>query len=170
MTTSKFNSEDAGNYIYAIAAINRHGESSLVVNETPVAVTAGSVVDLKFSIVDNAHPATGYRVYRSKKGGDKTSKLYPIFDISVAQLKMGYAGAAGDLCRDNNYFLPDCDQAFLVQFDNEVIEFAQLAPLMKMDLAILSPAYRFMVLLYGTPFLYAPKKLVRLINIGRASN
>lgn len=170
VTTSKFNSEDAGNYIYAIAAINRHGESSLVVNETPVAVTAGSVVDLKFSIVDNAHPATGYRVYRSKKGGDKTSKLYPIFDISVAQLKMGYAGAAGDLCRDNNYFLPDCDQAFLVQFDNEVIEFAQLAPLMKMDLAILSPAYRFMVLLYGTPFLYAPKKLVRLINIGRASN
>ena len=41
---------------------------------------------------------------------------------------------------------------------------------MKMDLAILSPAYRFMVLLYGTPFLYAPKKMVRLINIGRASN
>ena len=51
-----------------------------------------------------------------------------------------------------------------------MIEFAQLAPLMKMDLAILSPAYRFMVLLYGTPFLYAPKKLVRLINIGRAAD
>jgi len=54
----------------------------------------------------------------------------------------------------------------LLQFDEEVIEFAQLAPLMKMDLAVLSPAFRFMVLLYGTPFLYAPKKLVRFINVG----
>ena len=79
----------------------------------------------------------------------------------------GYDGAAGGKCRDLNHFLPDCDQAILVQFDNEVVEFAQLAPLMKMDLAILSPAYRFMILLYGTPFLYAPKKMVRYINIGR---
>ena len=62
--------------------------------------------------------------------------------------------------------MPNCDQALLMQFDNEVIEFAQLAPLMKMDLAMLSPAYRFMILLYGTPLLYAPKKIVRFINIG----
>ena len=54
----------------------------------------------------------------------------------------------------------------VLQFDNEVIEFAQLAPLMKMDLALLSPAYRFMILLYGTPLLYAPRKMVRIINIG----
>ena len=66
-----------------------------------------------------------------------------------------------------NRFLPDTDQSMLAQFDNEVVEFAQLAPLMKMDLAVLSPAFRFMVLLYGTPFLYAPKKMVRFINIGK---
>ena len=65
-----------------------------------------------------------------------------------------------------NRFIPNCDQAMVLQFDNEVIEFAQLAPLMKMDLALLSPAYRFMILLYGTPLLYAPKKMVRIINIG----
>lgn len=170
IATSKFTADDAGNYYYAVAAINRHGESALVVNSTAVAVTAGSVVDLKWSIVNNAHPATGYRIYRTKKGGSATGQFFPLFDISVADLKAGYAGAAGDTCRDNNYWLPDTDQAMLVQFDNEVIEFAQLAPLMKMDLAILSPAYRFMVLLYGTPFLYAPKKMVRLINVGRASN
>ena len=33
----------------------------------------------------------------------------------------------------------------LENVDNEVVEFAQLAPLMKMDLAVLSPAFRFMV-------------------------
>jgi hypothetical protein len=64
--------------------------------------------------------------------------------------------------------MPNTDQAILFQMDNEVIEFAQLAPLMKMDLALLGPAYRFMILLYGTPFLYAPKKMVRLVNIGTA--
>ena len=38
---------------------------------------------------------------------------------------------------------------------------------MKMDLAVISPAYRFMVLLYGTPLLFAPRKMVRFVNIGR---
>ena len=66
-----------------------------------------------------------------------------------------------------NRYLPDTDQSILFQFDNEVIEFSQLAPLMKMDLAVLSPAFRFMILLYGTPLLYAPKKMVRFINIGK---
>jgi hypothetical protein len=39
--------------------------------------------------------------------------------------------------------------------------------MMKMDLAVLSPAYRWMILLYGTPILFAPKKWIRMINIGR---
>ena len=86
--------------------------------------------------------------------------------VSVADATTGWDGAAGNKVRDLNRFVPNCDQALLVQFDNEVIEFAQLAPLMKMDLAQLSPAYRFMILLYGTPLLYAPKKMVRIINIG----
>ena len=90
-----------------------------------------------------------------------------MFEVSLDDVTRGYDGGAAGAIRDNNRWLPNCDQAMLVQFDNEVIEFAQLAPLMKMDLALLSPAYRFMILLYGTPFLYAPKKMVRLINIGQ---
>ena len=92
--------------------------------------------------------------------------MFPLFDVSVKDLTDGYDGAGAGIIRDKNHFLPDCDQAMLVQFDNEVVEFAQLAPLMKMDLAVLSPAFRFMILLYGTPFLYAPKKMVRFVNIG----
>jgi hypothetical protein len=36
---------------------------------------------------------------------------------------------------------------------------------MKMDLAILGPAYRWMILMYGVPQLYAPRKWMKYINI-----
>lgn len=164
---SKFASVDAGNVYYAVSAVNRYGESALAIYSTAVTITAGCAVDLKFANGVGTNAPTAYRIYRTKVGGTTAGEFYPLFDISVAELTAGYDGAAGGKCRDLNHFLPDCDQAILVQFDNEVVEFAQLAPLMKMDLAILSPAYRFMILLYGTPFLYAPKKMVRYINIGR---
>lgn len=111
--------------------------------------------------------ATAYRIYRTKVGGTATGPFYPLFEVSLDDLTRGYDGGGAGVIRDMNRFLPDTDQSILFQFDNEVIEFAQLAPLMKMDLAVLSPAFRFMVLLYGTPFLYAPKKMVRFINIGK---
>lgn len=163
---SKFTSEDAGNVYYAISAINRFGESQLAVIANAVTITAGCTVDLKFAAGVGTNAATAFRIYRTKVGGAATGPFYPLFDVSVKNLTDGYDGASAGLICDKNHFLPDCDQAMLVQFDNEVVEFAQLAPLMKMDLAVLSPAFRFMILLYGTPFLYAPKKMVRFVNIG----
>lgn len=166
---SKFTSTDAGNVYYAVSAINRFGESQLAIYSTAAAtITAGSAVDLKFATGVGTNAATAFRIYRTKKGGAATGEFYPIFEVSTAELTAGYDGASAGLVRDMNHFLPDCDQAMLLQFDNEVVEFAQLAPLMKMDLAVLSPAFRFMILLYGTPFLYAPKKMVRIVNIGNS--
>lgn len=165
---SKFKTADAGNVYYAVSAINRFGESQLAIYETAAAVVAGCAIDLKFTAGVGTNAATAFRIYRTKVGATTTGEFYPLFEVSVSEQTAGYDGASAGLIRDLNHFLPDCDQAMLVQFDNEVVEFAQLAPLMKMDLAVLSPAFRFMVLLYGTPFLYAPKKMVRFINIGNA--
>ena len=164
---SKFNSTDAGNVYYAVSAINRFGESKLAIHSTAVAAVAGCAIDLKFAAGVGTNTATAFRIYRTKVGGSATGEFYPLFEVSVSELTAGYDGASAGVARDMNHFLPDCEQAMLVQFDNEVIEFAQLAPLMKMDLAVLSPAFRFMILLYGTPFLYAPKKMVRFVNIGK---
>ena len=164
---SKFASTDAGNVYYAVSAINRFGESKLAIHSTAVAAVAGCAIDLKFAAGVGTNTATAFRIYRTKVGGSATGEFYPLFEVSVSELTAGYDGASAGVARDMNHFLPDCEQAMLVQFDNEVIEFAQLAPLMKMDLAVLSPAFRFMILLYGTPFLYAPKKMVRFVNIGK---
>lgn len=164
---TKWATEDAGNVMYAVSAINRFGESELAICATAATAVANCAIDLKFTDGGGVNKATAYRIYRTKVGGTATGMFYPLFEVSLDDLTRGYDGGAADIIRDMNRFLPDTDQSMLVQFDNEVVEFAQLAPLMKMDLAVLSPAFRFMVLLYGTPFLYAPKKMVRLINIGK---
>lgn len=169
--SSSWAATDAGTFFYAVTAINRYGESAPVqIGAAAAAVVAGGAIDLDFTDGGGADPATAYRVYRSNDGAASFAAaiLYPVFDLSVSEKTAGYDGAAAGSARDRNRHMPNTDQAILWQQDNEVIEFAQLAPLMKMDLAILSPAYRFMILLYGTPFLYAPKKMVRFINIGQA--
>lgn len=167
ITGSKWTTEDAGNVYYAVSAINRFGESKLSIYGTAVTAVANGAIDLKFASGGGVNPATSYRIYRTKVGGAANGEFFPLFDVSLDDLSGGYDGGSPLIIRDMNRFLPDTDQSMLVQFDNEVIEFAQLAPLMKMDLAVLSPAFRFMILLYGTPFLYAPKKMVRFINIGK---
>jgi len=170
---TKFNSaNEIGDFYYAIAAKNRFGESQLldINGGALVTVALGQSVDLTFTSGGGANPATGFVVYRSKKnpvGTFAQTELYPIFEVSVSQLGTGFDGGTAGTVRDRNRFLAACNQAILTQSDDEVYSFKQLAPLMKMDLATLSPATRFMILMYGTPMLYAPKKMVRFVNIGR---
>jgi hypothetical protein len=161
---SLFATEDAGNVTYAVAAFNRYGESKLTIADAATVIVATGAADITITDGGGTHKASAYRIYRSETG--QTGTYYPIFEVSLDDVTRGLDGAGAGSVRDLNRFIPNCDQAMVLQFDNEVVEFAQLAPLMKMDLAMLSPAYRFMILMYGTPFLYAPKKMVRIINIG----
>lgn len=162
---------DAGNYVYGVSAINRYGESVVTSLGAAATVAAGGAIDLKFTLPASTFTATGAIIYRSLKGQvtGATTVLYPIFTINPTQLAAGYDGAAALSVRDRNVYIPNTYKAMLVQHNTEVIEFKQLAPLMKMDLAVIAPSFRFMVLLYGTPFLYAPLKLVQFINIGLAA-
>lgn len=169
-SSSKWAASDSGDYIYAVTATNRYGESGLAYTGTPATVVAGGSVNVNFTDGGGLNPATSYTIYRSNKGATSATAagvmFYPLYTVSKEEQVAGYDGASAGKVRDRNRWMPNTDQAILFQMDNEVIEFAQLAPLMKMDLALLAPAYRFMILLYGTPFLYAPKKMVRIVNIG----
>ena len=92
--------------------------------------------------------------------------FYPIFTVAKAEVTSGYDGGAAGIVRDRNRFLPDCEQGFVADFTADVLMWKQLAPLMKIDLARIDLSTRFATVLYGTPQLYAPKKLVRIINAG----
>jgi len=169
---TKFAVADAGDYRYAVTGVNKFGESSLrTLNPVAVSVVSSGAVDLEFTDGGGTEKATSFRIYRTKLGDASVSpNYYPLFDVSAQNVVDGYNGGAAGKIRDLNYFLPGTTQAFLPERDTEVLSVKQLAPLMKMDLAVISPAIRFMILLYITPLLYAPKKMVRYINVGSDSD
>lgn len=169
--------DSAGSYFYMVTAINRYGESAPTQLGGTVVVTGTEAVDLDFTATAGTYSAAAFVIYRSKvdpAGTASQTTFYPILtvpatgsDAKRGSLANGVDGASAGNVRDRNRFLPGTEEALLIETTDQVINFKQLAPIMKMDLARLSPAERFMVLLYGTPFLYAPSKMVRYINIGR---
>lgn len=169
--------DGAGQYFYAVAAVNRYGESALTALGAITALGVADVADLSFTATAGPYAPTAFVVYRTKvnpAGTAAQTLFYPILtapatgsDAKRGSLVNGVDGGAAGIVRDRNRFLPGTEEALLLDSSMDVINFKQLAPLMKMDLAKLSPADRFMVLLYGTPFLFAPNKMVRFTNIGR---
>lgn len=171
-TSNKFTGF-TGDYFYAVSAKNRYGESALTaLSNSLVTVAAGKSIDMKFIAgVGAAEPATGFCIYRSEKNPTGTitdTVLYKIFEVSTTELTAGFDGGTAGIIRDRNRYIPNTDQAMMVEWDmDQVLAWKQLAPMMKMNLAITAPIQRFMVLCYGTPMLYAPRKMVRFINIGK---
>lgn len=172
-TSNQFGTDFDGNYFYAVAAINEYGEGALTpMNASSVllAVASTESVDLKFAITNGSYPATGFRIYRSEISPATAigvTPLYPIFDISTTELGAGYDGASGGAARDRNYEIPNTESAFVVENNpDQVFALKELSPMMKMDLALTSPTYRFMILYYITNILYAPKKVGIIKNIG----
>jgi len=64
---SKFGAAHAGNYYYAVASVNRNGESDLRI-AAQQAIAAGEKCTVTIT-VSGAGDETGYAIYRSRKGG-----------------------------------------------------------------------------------------------------
>lgn len=168
---SKFASGDAGNYYYHITAFNQFGESAPL-SVGPVTVASGEMVTFYldcasgvWSAASNKTGVSGYRIYRGAKGVSDTSKRYFIDEVAVDD-------ADADEATDLNLFLPGTARAFIDDMSpEESISTKVLTPLLKWPLAIIDTRIRFALLLYLTgPILYAPKKHVEIINIGRFSS
>lgn len=153
---SSFAAADAGTYEYRAAALSAAGEGPMSAAASQL-VAAGDRVEL---IIPATVGAIAYAVYRSPAGSSSNHEFIGF----IAPAAVG----AGATFKDLNKKLPGLAQAYLLSNDAEVLRFKQLAPLMKMDLAIVATAYRWMQLLYGTPIVYAPRKCLIRENIGRA--
>jgi hypothetical protein len=168
--SSKFVAGDAGNVFYAVAAVNRFGESALTAYGTAVTLAAGKSVDLTITDGTGAIAADGYVVYRTEITAAATPAgldFYPIFKVSRAMVASGFDGAAANVVRDRGMFLPNTEEAFITEMSDEVLAIKQLAPLSKLDLATLSMSRRFIVFLFLCLQLSAPKKVVRYINVAK---
>lgn len=170
-SATKFGTAYAGDYYVAVAAVNQYGEGPLTaLSASAVTVAATESIDMKFSITDNAYPATGFVIYRSEKDPATAlanTPLYPVFSISTTELAAGYDGADAGLARDRNYDIPNTENAFLYETRNpEIIAIKELDKMKKLDLAITNPTYRFAILYYLTMIMYAPQKVGCIKNIG----
>jgi len=167
---SKYVTGELGDCFYAVSAINRYGESNLAIHATPITLAAGYSVDLTFVAGAGSNVTNGYVIFRTKITTATTPaglEFYPIFRVGSANLSAGFNNGAPGTIRDAGYFLPNTEQAFLTQIDEEVVAFKQLAPISKLDLAVLSMSRRFITFLFGTTQVYAPKKIIRYINVGK---
>jgi hypothetical protein len=168
--------ETAVNYV--ATACNRFGESApspvqaaTVDMEQVAQKDSGNhvVVTVANAASVGAFPTEYLRIYRSSASLDLVTVPADMSSYSlVAQVPVSSQAASGStVWNDTNLSLPFTSVAYLGELTPSVVTFRQLMPMMKMDLAVLSPAYRWMILLYGTPILFAPKKWIRMINIGR---
>lgn len=160
-TDADFGKSGAGTYKVAVTFCNSHGES-VPSNVVDVVVASG---DVKKGIaitvtnpVSTAFPVEYIKIYRSERDG---ATLYEIDKVGVTTQNSGGTTVYLDKCvtMANTY------TAFMGEMSPEIIGFKQLAPMMKMDLATLGPVIRWMILMYGVPVLYAPRKWCRFKNI-----
>lgn len=168
-TKNKFGSAFQGTYYYLVVANNRYGQSApLAINTNGQAVASTESVDLSFTDGGGSYPATHYTVYRTKANPvDRTSAdYYPLFSVSTAQKLAGYDGAAGTKVRDRNRFIAGTRSALVMAPSSEIWEYLQLAATMKIEFALVTLAKEFACVNFGTPVLYQPGKICRIVNLG----
>jgi hypothetical protein len=78
------------------------------------------------------------------------------------------ATGAPQVLTDLNNKIPFTTEAFLFQQNLQALSWKQLAPMLKIPLATVDANIRWMQLLYGTPTLYAPGKVLMFTNVGRS--
>jgi hypothetical protein len=167
------------NYAWAVTAANRFGESApTFISGTGAEITQGQKdgADHFVLVVTNpgsigAFPPEYFRIYRTAPQASGTTHPTDVTSYSlIMQVPASSQASAGTTTvNDLNFLLPFTEIAYMGEMTPSVLTFRQLLPMLRMDLAVLAPAFRWMVMLYGTPLLFAAKKWLRYINVGRLS-
>ena len=153
---SKFVADDAGTYFYQVTAVNKSGESAPTRFPAAGTVTVAAGDRVSMTVGDGGQGTTGYKIYRTKKGGSTAYYLRSIARSGATQV-----------LTDDNQDLPATSKAWLCQMNLEGLSFKQLAPFSRIPLSTIDTSLRWMQILYGSPTVYAPGKFVRVINVGR---
>jgi len=146
--------EDGASYEYKITCVNDKGESA------PKQITAAATADANGSItltLSNIPAGTKFfRVYRSEAGGAAGTEKF-----------IGNYANKGSTLVDAGAKNAGLGEAFLLDMKADVMRFKQLAPLSKINFAIVTTALEFAIVLYGALFVYAPRFNVFYENVGK---
>lgn len=124
---SKFGAPHAGNYFYAVAAVNAAGQSDLRISAVQ-AVAAGQRVTLTIAAAAGGSE-TGYVIYRSRKGGTNAAADFR------EMVRIPKAGATTTFV-DQNRDIPGTTKAFILSMANGggAISWRQFLPMLKFPL------------------------------------
>jgi hypothetical protein len=167
-TKNQFGAAHAGGYFYAVVAKNQYGESApLMLNTTIQAIAATESLDFDWATGAGSYPATAYVLYRTTKNVAvyQTAKFYPIFEVTAAEWAAGYDGGTG-VVRDRNRIIAGTHSALVLAPSDMLWEYIQLMPTSKIEFALTTLAKEFACVNFGSPVLYMPGKIARIINIG----
>lgn len=145
----------AGSYQYRVTEVNDFGESS------PRNITAAVTVAAADSSVVLTMPAA--------QAGTKYYKVYRAADaaaVGTAEFIGNYRVGLGAYVDAGNK-MPGLGEAFMLDMNAECMRFKQLAPLSKINFAIVTTALEFAVVLYGALFVYTPRFNGVWKNIGK---
>jgi hypothetical protein len=153
-----------GTYRAAATYSNKFGETGAIAATAVASFSYDSTPNgsqtLRFTPTTGSADAQFMNIYISEVGGTVSadSEMYLVQTIPIGST------VTTALDYDGNR-LPNTYTSFIGQMTPDVLTFRQLAPLVKMDLATIAPAYKWMILLYGVPVIFAPLKWTRVINI-----
>lgn len=152
---------EEGTYKYAVVAYNANGKSVPVQSEA-IAVTKDAAKNGVKLTIKNATAQINapeyFVIYRTEANKDA------FYEIARVGATSRDAAATTEFV-DKNETLPNTGIAILGDFRDESVTFKQLAPMFKLDYALVEPKHRFGIFLYGMPVVYAPKRFVVIKNI-----
>lgn len=152
---SNFLTSDASTVYYTVSAFNAQGESLGFTTVASTAVVAGQVVTVT---IPNITGAWGYRVYRGLiSSGSDASWIG----------ETAHTGITNATFIDDNSIMPGMDVALFLNRDTQNMVIAQMAPLLKLPLAIQNTTIPFGLLYLHTLAIKAPERQFMVVNIGR---
>jgi hypothetical protein len=144
-----------GTYQVSVTAVNDAGESSPV--STTVSISSSGTQNIQCAISGVPAGVKYWKLYLSAPGGASGTQQFAGNWANV--------GAANYV--SSNVQLPGLGEAFLLDMSAECMRFKQLAPLSKINFAIVTTALEFAIVMYGALFVYTPRFCTLFRNIGK---
>jgi hypothetical protein len=144
----------AGTYQVKVTAVNDAGESSPVASAA-VVLLAGQNIDVTIGSVPAG--VKYWKLYVSAPGGA----------VGTEKFAGNWANAGASVYRSAGRKIAGLGEAFLLDMSAECMRFKQLAPLSKINFAIVTTALEFAIVMYGALFVYTPRFNCLFQNIGK---
>lgn len=163
---SKFYAADAGQYFVFVVACNSAG-SSAPVQVGPGAITIGAGEALSFGVTPGSGNATEwFEVYRTPVGGAIGTQRV-VLQVPNVNPATGAAMTAENVVTEVNTNIPGTGIAIGFQMNEQAVQMALLAPMLRIPLPIQGTTIPWIQTLYGVPILTAPGRIILFKNIGR---